>query len=98
MSQSGDDHFIHHSDNYFCYTDPADDDAASMYKINSNDIGIATAKIRTASITTTSTRTNNQHVVYHDNWDDHDNITTMTALQTIRNTSCDINFNDTAIV
>ena len=99
--QSSDDIFIHHNDNYLSYynLNPADYDAASMYKINSNDIDITKATTRMVSTTATLTCIDNYHV-YHDNWGDHmhNMATMMTALQTIRNTSCGINFDGTTII
>lgn len=55
MPQSSDDSFIQHNDNHPCYNNlnPADDDTALMYKINSNNIDIATAMTKTVSTTAT---------------------------------------------
>ena len=69
-----------------------------MNEINSDDVDIVEVTTpRMASTIATSTCTVNYNI-YHNIWDDHNMATMMAALQTVCNTSCDINFDGTAII
>ena len=69
-----------------------------MNEINSDDVDIVEVTTpRMASTIATSTCTVNYNI-YNNIWDGHNMATMMAALQTVCNTSCDINFDGTAII